>query len=180
MISKLAQSFVILSALAVLAFAPAGAFAEDKIKSSGSYDGTYTKRELLPIPDQEGHALLLTESAGTSVNPGGPLDGFSVVTREIADLRQGNGSHQGYVVFSKGDDQLVVNFDGAVTTVMKDGKPSTTMKGDYSVIGGAGTLAGTGGGGLYSGYFTAEDKYQLNWDGHMTLQKGAMASPDKR
>ena len=57
MISKLAQSFVILSSLAVLAFAPSGTFADDKIKDSGSYDGTYTKRELLPIPDQEGHTL---------------------------------------------------------------------------------------------------------------------------
>ena len=38
---------------------------------------------------------------------------------------------------------------------------------------------GTGGEGTYSGHFAAEDKYQLNWDGHRTPQKGAMASPDK-
>jgi hypothetical protein len=179
MISKLAQSFVILSSLAVLTFAPSGAFADDKIKDSGSYDGTYTKRELLPIPDQEGHALMLTESTGSAVHPGGPLEGFSVVTREIADLRQGNGPHQGYVVFSKGDDQQVVRFEGTVTTTMKDGTPNTTMNGTYAIIGATGVLAGRAGEGTYAGYFTAEDKYQLNWDGHVTPQKGAMASPGK-
>lgn len=178
MMRKLAQSFVILSALAGLTFASPGALA-DQMKDAGSYDGTYTKRELLPIPDQEGHALLLTESSGTAVAPDGPLDGFSAVTREIADLRQGNGPHQGYVVFSKGNDQQVVRFEGRVTTTMKDGKPNTTMEGTYAVIGGAGALAASGGEGTYTGYFTAEDKYQLNWSGHRTAQKGAMLSPSK-
>jgi hypothetical protein len=174
--TRLAYSFM--SAMLAVALASTGALA-DKIKSTGSYDGTYTKREMLPIPGQEGHALLLTESTGTAVSPGGPLDGFSTVTREIADLRQGNGPHQGYVVFSKGADELLVRFEGTVATTMKDGKPNTTMNGDYSVVGGGGTLAGMGGGGVYNGYFTAEDKYQLNWDGHMIPQKGAMASPGK-
>jgi hypothetical protein len=172
------RSIALVVALGALGLSPAGALA-DKIKDTGSYDGTYVKRELLPIPDQEGHALLLTESSGTAVSPGGPLDGFAVVTREIADLRQGNGPHQGYVVFSKGDDQQMVRFEGTVTTTMKDGKPNTTMKGTYSVISGTGAFAGTGGEGAYTGYFTAEDKYQLNWDGHRTPQKGAMVAPGK-
>jgi hypothetical protein len=172
------RSIALIAALAVIGLAPTGALAGN-IKDSGSYDGTYVKRELLPIPDQDGHALMLTESKGTAVHPGGPLDGFSVVTREIADLRQGNGPHQGYVVFSKGDDQQVVKFEGAVTTTMKDGKPNTTMKGTYVIVSTSGALAGAGGEGAYAGYFTAEDKYQLDWDGTRTIQKDAKASPSK-
>ena len=53
----------------------------DNIKDSGSYDGTYVKRDMQPIPDQDGHALMLTESTGTATHPGGSLDGFSVITR---------------------------------------------------------------------------------------------------
>jgi hypothetical protein len=174
----LLRAIPLIAALALFGLSSTGAFA-DKIKDAGSYDGSYVKREMLPIPDQEGHALLLSESSGTATHSGGPLDGFSVVTREIADLRHGNGPHQGYVVFSKGDDQQVVKFEGTVATTMKDGKPNTTMNGTYAIIAATGSLAGSAGEGTYSGYFTAEDKYQLNWSGHRSPQKGAMASPGK-
>ena len=33
--------------------------------------------------------LILSESAGTSTNPGGFVDGFSVSIRDLVDLRQG-------------------------------------------------------------------------------------------
>ena len=173
---KLAHTFM--SAMVAIALASTGALA-DKVKDSGSFDGTYSKREMQPIPDQEGHALMLTESSGTAVSPGSPVDGFSVITREIADLRQGNGPQQGYSIFSKGPDQRVVRFEGIVTTTLKDGKPNTTMKGTYAIVSGTGALAGVGGEGTYTGYFTAEDKYQVNWDGHTAPQKDAMASPGK-
>jgi hypothetical protein len=164
MITKLAYSLVILSAIAAVTFAPSVAVA-DNIKDSGNFDATYVKRDTQSIPDQEGHVLLLTESNGTSVNPGGLVDGFSASIREIADLRQGNGSHQGYVIYTKDSDQLVVRFEGKVATTMKDGQPNTTMKGDYVLAGGKGALAGVTGEGTYSGYFTAEDKYHVDWAG---------------
>jgi hypothetical protein len=47
----------------------------------------------------------------------------------------------------------------------KDGKPNTTMKGSYEIVSATGSLAGTKGAGTYTGYFTAEDKFQVNWDG---------------
>src|SRR5262245_29680817 len=98
--TKLANAFVILSAIAAIGFAPTGALA-DAAKDAGGYDSTYTKRDMQPIPDQDGHVLMLTESKGTAASPGRPLDGFSVITREIADLRQGNGPQQGYAIFEK-------------------------------------------------------------------------------
>ena len=58
-----------------------------------------------PIPDQDSHALILTEAAGTSTNHGGLLDGFPVSVRDLVDLRQGTGPQQGYVIYSKGADQ---------------------------------------------------------------------------
>jgi hypothetical protein len=178
MMTKLANMLVILSAMAAIGFAPTKALA-DSVKDSGSYDATYTKRDIQPIPDQDGHILMLIEASGTATNPGGPLDGFSVTERETADLRQGNGPQQGYVIFSKDSDQLIVTFEGAVTTTLKDGRPNTTMKGKYAITSATGALVGSQGEGSYSGYFTAEDKYHIDWEGTRTVQKGAMVSPDK-
>jgi hypothetical protein len=99
--------------------------------------------------------------------------------RQTADLRQGNGPQQGYVIFSKGPDQLIVKFEGNVTTILKDGQPKTTMKGNYAIVSATGTLAGTKGEGGYSGYFTAEDRYRIDWNGTRSVQKDAMVSPSK-
>ena len=107
MMRKLAHMLVVLSSMAAIGFAPIKALAES-VKDTGGYDATYTKRDIQPIPDQDGHVLMLFEATGTATNPGGPLDGFSVPDRGTADLRQGNGPRQGYVIFSKGSDQLNV------------------------------------------------------------------------
>jgi hypothetical protein len=178
MMSKLAHMFLILSAMAATGFAPTNALAES-VKDAGGYDAVYTKRDIQPIPDQDGHVLMLIEASGTAANPGGPLDGFSVTERETADLRQGTGPQQGYVIFSKDSDQLIVKFEGNITTTLKDGRPDTTMKGKYAITSATGALAGTQGEGSYSGYFTAENKYHIDWEGTRTVQKGAMISPGK-
>jgi hypothetical protein len=102
-----------------------------------------------------------------------------MIQRETADLHQGNGPHQGYVIFNKGSDQLIVKFEGNVTTTMKDGQPNTTMKGSYAVVSATGALAGSQGEGSYSGYFTAEDTFHVDWNGTRSVQKGAMLSPNK-
>jgi len=164
MMTKLANTFVVLSALAAFGFASTGVLAESN-KDTGSYTATYTKRDMQPIPDQEGHVLMLSDASGTVTSKGGPLDGFSMIERGMADLRQGNGPQQGYVIFSKGSDQQVVRFEGNVITTMKDGKPNTSMKGSYEIVAATGSLAGTKGAGTYTGYFTAEDTYNLDWDG---------------
>jgi hypothetical protein len=149
----------------------------ESVKDTGSYDAAYTKKDMQPIPDQDGHVLMLTEASGTAASPGGFVDGFSVTERGTADLRQGNGPQQGYVIFSKGSEQLIVKFEGNVTTMLKDGQPNTTMKGKYVFVSATGALAGTQGEGNYSGYFSAEDKYHIDWDGTRTVQKDARVSP---
>lgn len=164
MLSKLARSVVVFTALAAAALVTNTAMAE-KISDEGSFEATYVKPETLPVPDQEGHVLLQTESSGRTSNPDGPIDGFATATYEIADLRQGNESQHGYVIFKKGADQQVVKFDGAVTTTMQDGQPKTMMKGKYVVVDGTGALTGIEGEGTYSGYFKAEDKYHVDWRG---------------
>jgi hypothetical protein len=171
----LMRAIPLIAALSIIDLGSTNALAES-VKDTGSYDAAYTKKDMQPI--QDGHALVLNEAKGTAVQPGGPLDGFSVIERGIADLNQGNGPQQGYVIFSKGSDQQIVSYEGKVTTTMEDGRPNTTMKGQYTVVSATGALAGTQGEGSYSGHFTAEDKYQIDWEGTRTLQKGAMASPD--
>jgi hypothetical protein len=177
MIRKISHTLVILSAMVAMGFAPTSVLAEN-VKDAGGYDATYAKREMQPIPDQDGHVLMLTDANGTATNPGGPLDGFSVTEKATADLSQGNGPQQGYVIFSKGPDQLIVKFEGNVATALKDGQPNITMKGTYAVVSAAGALSGSEGKGSYSGYFTAEDKYHIDWDGTRAVQKGAMLSPN--
>jgi hypothetical protein len=172
MMTKLANMLLVLSAMAAIGLASSSALAE-QFKDAGGYDANYTKKDIQPIPDQEGHALVLNEASGTATSPGDPLDGFSVIERGMADLRQGNGPQQGYVIFSKGSDQQIVRYEGLVTTTMKDGKPNTTMKGSYAVVGATGALAGTEGAGTYTGYFTAEDKYHVAWEGTRSKPKVA-------
>jgi hypothetical protein len=178
MMTKFANLLVVLSAVAGFGFAPTSALAES-VKDVGGYDATYTKRDSQPIPDQDGHVLILTDASGIADSPGGLVDGFSVTERQIADLRQGNGPQQGYVMFSKGSDQLIVQFEGNVTTTLKDGKPNTTMKGKYVFVSATGALAGMQGEGSYSGHFTAEDKCHIDWTGTRTIQKDALVSTGK-
>ncbi|MGH6803566.1 MAG: hypothetical protein ACREC3_09395 [Methyloceanibacter sp.] len=169
------RSIALIAATTMLGLSPAGALA-DMVKDSGSIDAAYVKRDAQPI--SEGHVLVLSESSGTSANPGGLVDGFSVSIRDVADLRQGNGPQQGYVIYTKGSERQVVRIDGTVTTTMKDDKPNTTFKGIYTIVAGDGTL-GVDGQGTYSGYYTAADKFHVDWEGTRTAQKDAMASPGK-
>ena len=158
-----------LAVLAILAAAGLtfGAASAGTMKSSGMMEATYAQREALPVADTQGHALLLTEATGVNANTDGSayLDGFTFSVREIADMTQGNGDTQGYVIFSKGADQQIVRINGHVTTVMKDGQPNTTIKGKWKAIKGAGRYEGIEGDGTYSGYFTAEDKFHVDWKG---------------
>jgi hypothetical protein len=174
MLSNLTRSLVILTALGAASLVTNTTMAE-MINDEGSFEATYVKREALPVPDQEGHVLLQAESSGTSSNPEGLIDGFATTAYEIADLRQGNGQQQGYVIFKKDADQQVVKFDGAVTTTMQDGQPKTTMKGKYVIVDGTGTLAGIEGEGTYTGYFTAEDKFHVDWEGSQSRPKDSVA-----
>ena len=158
-----------LTGLALTVFAPALAGPKEE---SGSFDATYVKRDVQPIA--EGHILMLDEATGVNKG-GGRFDGFSVSCREIADLDKGNGSNSGYCLFAKGGDVQTVKIGGPVTTAMKDGHPHTTLTGKWVVVSATGALVGSKGEGTYSGYFTAEDKFHVDWKGHLE-GPAAMAS----
>lgn len=157
-----------LAACAVLALmASAGSATE--MKDSGSFDAAYVKRDVHPI-DQEGHVLILSDSKGTSKNLNGYLDGFATTISDLVDLTQGNGSQQGYVVYSNGTDQEIVKINGTVTTKMKDGHPDTSFTGTWVIVKVTGRLDGARGEGTYSGYFIAEDKFHVDWQGPAKLK----------
>jgi hypothetical protein len=164
MLTKLAQSFLVLTALAVAGLISTKASAKE-VKDSGSVEMTYVKRFGQPIPDQDGHILAFNQGEGTSKNQGGLVDGFSVRVREIDDLREGTGTQEGYVIYSKGSDRRVDRIDGVVTTILKDGQSKTTFKGKWVTIHGMGALEGVKEKGTYVGYFTTDDKVHVDWKG---------------
>jgi hypothetical protein len=151
----------IISGLTALALIVSPAFAEQK-EESGSVDLTYVKRDVQTIA--EGHTLMLADATGTNQG-GGRLDGFSVSAQEIGDINNGNGSNSGYAIFSKGNDEQTAKFNGKIATEMKDGHPNTTVSGNWQVVAAKGTVAGSRGEGTYTGYFTAADKYHIDWKG---------------
>lgn len=154
---KIAAFAVVASCLALPALAE-----KQHQSDAGSFDATYAKRDMQPIA--ENHVLLLSESTGTSTSKG-ELDDFSVSVREMVDLNRGEGPQLGYVIFSKGADRQIVKINGTISTTMKDSHPNVTMTGKYEVIDGTGNLSGAKGEGTFSGYFTAEDKYHIDWTG---------------
>lgn len=151
----------------------------DKLKDSGSVDMTYVEHCGQPIPDEDDHMFVFNVGEGTSTNKGGLVDGFSVRFWEITDLRQGGGIQQGYVTYSKGSDQRVDRVDGIVTTILKDGQPRTTFEGKWVMIKGTGTLAGIEAEGTYAGYFTADDRFHVDWEGSRSQPKGAVTKPQE-
>jgi hypothetical protein len=167
------MSLSALCAIVMLGLVPTQALAGS---TKGSIEAQIVKRDVQPIPDQEGHVLMLGEDQGTSANAGGPLDGFSVSLRQTLDLRQDSGPQRGYMIYSKGPDMMVVSIDGAITTTMKDGQPNVSFKGDWAVVGAKGALDGSSGAGTYSGYFTAQDKYHVDWTGNIDAGKEAKAN----
>ena len=79
------------------------------------------------------------------------------------------------MIYSKGADQEVLKIDGMVTTTMKDEQPNTTFKGNWVIVSGAGALSGIEGSGTYTGYFTAADKFHVDWEGTRAKRKAGVA-----
>jgi hypothetical protein len=71
MFTKLQTSLLTLCAIVALGLMPGAALAGSD-KGSGSLEGEVVKRDVQPIPDQDGHLLILGESKGKASNPGGP------------------------------------------------------------------------------------------------------------
>jgi hypothetical protein len=134
---------------------------------SGTTTLAYTKQQPVPIANADGNVLMLNEAQGTNKSTSGNSfgDGASVTIQEVAQLFQGNGDDAGYFTVSNPDGVNVAKWSGHVTTVMKDGNPMTTLKGDWKYVSGTGKYAGIKGKGEYTGYFTSPTDYVVNWKG---------------
>ena len=144
----------------------AGSFEE----IAGQYKQAYTKQEALPVPQAQGHVIMLTQSKGTgkSTNGSAYMDGAQVVISEIADISQGNGPHSGYVTQTMANgDETVTRFSGRITTTLTpEGQPNTTFAGRWENVSGSGQYTGITGSGAYNGHFISENEYVVDWSGY--------------
>lgn len=172
--------FTSIIAGAVAAFVALGADAAfaGAVKVSGSFENTIVSKHAMPAGDRDGHVMLFTEAQGrnTDTSNTGFLDGASASVREFADLVQGNGKNEGYVVVRKGEDATFADIKGTVmTTTNDDGTPNIRFKGTWRYIGGTGRYDGIEGEGTYSGYYTSETTYHVDWEGFYRLESASVS-----
>jgi hypothetical protein len=148
------------------------AWAADATSVKGTFSVKYVKQEAMPVTDATGPVLILGEAQGVNKSTGRQsfMDGAQVNNKEIDALVQGNGTHRGYLTMTGQDGaQKIAQWNGEVTTVMKDGQPMTSFKGTYQEMSGTGTLQGIQGRGTYAGHFTSQTEYVVDWIGQVTL-----------
>ncbi len=160
--------------LTAAAFAPTPS--EERRQIAGVFSMKVGQQHALPVADQAAPVLLLTQSAGTNRSTGASeyMEGAQVINREIADLIQGNGPHQGYIVEIKGADTSVTRYQGKViTTLGPDQKPATRFEGTWSKLSGTGKYQGFSGAGSYQGRMTSSTDYTVDYTGEIVTQRTA-------
>ncbi|MBI4005548.1 MAG: hypothetical protein HY356_02665 [Gammaproteobacteria bacterium] len=168
------KAMVMVMAMLSLGLVTSASMAGNFEKIAGQFNQTYSKQEVLPVPQAQGHIIMLTQSKGkgTSTNGSGYMDGAQVVINEIVDLNQGNGPHSGYVTQTMPNgDETVTRFTGQVSTILtSEGQPNTTFSGRWENVSGAGQYTGITGSGTYNGHFVSEKEYVVDWEGYYFLQ----------
>jgi hypothetical protein len=158
------------ASLLTLTFGPATVWAEDAKPISGNYTATYVFQEAMPVPDAKGHVLMLVETHANNKNTGPTdfLEGAKVVNREIRDLVQGNGTHNGYITFTDNQGEITAKWDGNVkTTLTEYGQPRTTFNGDWTWTKATGRYVKYTASGKYTGYAPSPDKVYIEWEGQL-------------
>jgi hypothetical protein len=166
----------VLPALSLLLLAPLAAPrpAPDRQQVGGTFTMTYSQLDPLPVGDTEGHVLISNHATGANRSTGRDayMDGAEVANTEIADLTQGNGPHQGYVILSSGADRAVNKWNGKVTTVLgADKQPATTFEGTWTKVNGTGRYEGVRGQGTYRGRMTGQQTYLVDWKGEIEVKE---------
>ena len=149
----------------VLASAPAG----ERTRVSGTSNLTYVQQHTVDVGDIQGHMLMLTKAQGSNRNTGQTdyMGGAEVTNVETADLIRGNGTHNGYITFSKNGESVVVKWSGKVTTTLSpENTPMTTFRGNWTYVKGTGQYQGITGSGTYQGRFTSQTEYTVDWEGN--------------
>jgi hypothetical protein len=116
------------------------------------------------VANTDGYAVMLSET--TCASSGGFIEGAAVLNQEVANLHQGTGDHSGYYTIANGVDSTIAKWSGKVNTVMKNGNPMTSFKGQWEYVGGTGKYSALKGKGEYAGYFTSATEYTVDWKGY--------------
>jgi hypothetical protein len=141
---------------------------------AGSYTAKYVEQHPIPVPDGEGHALMLGRVKGVNRSTGQTpyMDQGQVTSVEFGDLTQGNGPHQGYVTFVQGADTVISRWSGKVTTTLSPDKtPATSFAGTWTKIRGTGRYQEANGKGSYKGHFVSQTEYICDWSGEISGQR---------
>jgi hypothetical protein len=148
----------------------------ERAQVSGVFSMKVGQQQALPVAGPADPVLLLTQSSGMNRNTGkvAYMDGAEVINREIADLTQGNGPHQGYTTEIHGPDTSVARYQGkVVTTLGPDQKPVTRFEGSWSKFKGTGRYEGVTGAGSYQGRMTSPTEYTVEWRGEISTPRTA-------
>jgi hypothetical protein len=136
---------------------------------SGNFQQEYVQQNVLNIPETQHHLLLLVQSNGKNKDTSGTgfMEGADVNIQELIELNMGNGSNSGYVTQSMPNgDNVIIKISGNVSTVMSDkGTPNTNISGSWEFHKGTGKYEGISGSGSYTGYFTSEKNFVVDWQG---------------
>ena len=160
--------------LAVLALGAANLSAQQATTTSGKITAAYTHQDSIVVGDIEGHVMSLVTAEGKNISAGENafMDGAQIVNLSFSDLVRGNGSHQGYIVFTKDGDAAYSKWEGEVATVLDStGAPVTTFRGVFSYTKGAGQFEGIKGNGTYKGQFTSTTEYSVEWQSDYVIEK---------
>ncbi len=158
---------VLIAAFAIAALLSTDAAAQVNAMS-GKSKITFTKREMVPVGDAEGHVLVLTEASGTNENTGkwGFMAGATTFSRSIVDMTKGNGTQSGYFIFSKDGNLAVSKYTGTIRTVLSpEGKPLTSYAGEWKWVKCTGIFEGCTGQGVYQGSTLSENEVLVEYKG---------------
>ena len=143
----------------------------ERLQVSGVFTMKVAQQQVLQGATPGDPVLLLTQSSGINRSTGTStyMDGAQAISREIADLTQGTGRHQGYITETLGGDTTVTRWQGKVTTTMgPDQKPITRFEGTWSKLTGTGQYDGVTGAGGYRGRMTSPTNYTVEWSGEIS------------
>jgi len=147
--------------------------AQEKFEVGGKMSTTVTAKYEFAVGDIEGHIFQISKSEGvnTSTGKNSMMDGALIINNNFSDIINGNGHHQGYIIFSKEGNITEAKWEGEVTTTMSGNIPNTKFKGKFTYTSGTGKFKNIQGGGTYKGEYISANTYLVDWEGEYSLKK---------
>ena len=115
------------------------------------------------VANTNGYMLMLSETSCTYQGSG--FDAATALNQEVNNLHQGNGPQSGFYTVTQGADSTIAKWTGNMSTVMKDGNPLTTGRGEWEYVGGTGKFQNIKGKGTWNAAMTSQTTYILDWKG---------------